>query len=109
MATPTIRFRIEPISQLGTGVHRIQVDCWRFTVNLCDQDSSDSFDGALFRGNMIANRANDQFWPWRFTVGGVILPDGRPVMLDQVITLNIANQTAGGVLVYEYLDLAPNA
>lgn len=109
MAKPTIRFRIEPISQLGLGVDRIQVDCWRFTVNLCDQDSNDSFDGAVFSGNMAANVGGDQFWPWRFTVGGVLLPDGRPVMLDQVITLNISNQTAGGVLIYEYLDLVPNA
>lgn len=63
-------------------------------------------DGVSLAADLLDNPAINSFHLARFVVGGVFMPDGAPVNLDQVLTItnDSATKSSAGILIYEYLE-----
>lgn len=99
-----IRFEFQSLYSLGAGVHRLPIKCWRFTFNYIDGNGTVVLDGTLYGNDLVDPNTGDALGPAQFVAGGVIMPDGTPVNLDQVLFVSVANNNAQGMLMYEYLE-----
>lgn len=105
-----LRFEIQSIYSLGSGTHRLPINCWRLTVLYQKFPGSFSgavlLDGVSLAADLLDNPATNTFHLARFVVGGVLLPNGVPVNLDQVLIISSDSTTksSAGVLIYEYLE-----
>lgn len=98
-----LRFEIISIASLGTGVHRLPVNCWRMTIWAYPQSSLQFFlEGTDFAPDM-KNVLTDDSYPFHAVFGGVILNE-KPVNLDQVLTVTAKEAPGAGILLLEYLE-----
>ena len=103
-----IRFEIQSLAALGVGTHRLPINCWRLTMLY--QPSRDGvgqlLDGVSFTVDLRQDQTVPTFHLARVVLGGVLLPDGTPVSLNQVLTVtsDSASRQGLGMLVYEYLE-----
>lgn len=99
-----VRFEMLSIASLGNGVHRLPINCWRLTVFLNPaQPGGVLCDGIDFAPDAEFDGALRQTIPFRFVAGGV-LADGKPVNLDQVLTITANVNRGRGVIIMEYLE-----
>lgn len=99
-----VRFEFQSLYSLGAGVHRLPVNCWRLTLNYVDANNVVFLDGTAFGNDITDLNTGDALGPAQFVIGGVILPNGTPVGLDQVLIVNATAGNAQGMLMYEYLE-----
>jgi hypothetical protein len=98
-----IRFEIQSLSALGSGVHRLPINCWRLTVQYQAARPPSLIDGADITLDLQDAQGGSHLA--QFTVGGVILPNGAHLNLDQVLTVSVPpDNFVQGVLIYEYLE-----
>lgn len=102
-----IRFEVQSLFSLGVGTHRLPINCWRLTVQYqCNFHSSVLLDGVSFFQDLVDVAATPSTHLAQFAVGGIRMPDGTPVNLDQVLTVTtpVDGRHARGMLIYEYLE-----
>ena len=100
-----IRFELQSLAALGVGPHRLPINCWRLTVQF-QGTKSVLIDGQDYNADLLNDPAANTSHLAQFTVGGVVLPNGQPLNLDQILTVTVpVDNFAQGVITYEYYEL----
>lgn len=98
------RFEIQGLAELGINgpPMRLPLRCWRATFNIQADSSRVWIDGQDVGLNTLAigNAPNMAMW----VVGGVILPNGQPVQINQDVIVKTSGDFLRGFIIYEYLE-----